>query len=305
MRHRRRIPAPACLAIVLGLLALGPAVSGCGGSGSPGKAADAQKPAPTASHAGSGRRADAPVPRSAPGAHPAPRERVPILMYHVIERAPPGTPSPGLWVPREEFKAQVDALAARGYHAVTLQQVWSAWRRGGLLPSKPIVFSFDDGYTSQYTNAMPILRAHGWSGVLNLEVATLHTTLRPTQVRGLIRAGWEIDAHSMTHPDLTKTYGAKLRYEVAESRRWIRSRFGVPVNFFCYPAGRFDARVAAAVKAAGYAGATTTNVGSAAPSQPPYALQRVRVNAGDGAAGLERNLQAAASGATSAKRAGE
>jgi peptidoglycan/xylan/chitin deacetylase (PgdA/CDA1 family) len=230
---------------------------------------------------------------------------VPVLMYHVVERAPAGTPSPGLWVPREEFKSEVDTLASRGYHGVTLKQVWDAWHHGGLLPSKPVVFSFDDGYASQYTNARPILRSHGWSGVLNLEVATLHTTLRPWQVRGLIRSGWEIDAHTMTHPDLTKTYGAQLKYEVVESRRWIRSHFGVPVNFFCYPAGRFDAHVVAAVKAAGYLGATTTNAGFADPSRPPYELQRVRVNSGDGAAGLLRDLQAAGSGATSGKSAGE
>jgi peptidoglycan/xylan/chitin deacetylase (PgdA/CDA1 family) len=214
-------------------------------------------------------------------------------MYHLIGRAPPETELPALWVPRPEFERQVDALAARGYHAVSLKQVWDAWRHRGLLPSRPIVFSFDDGYASQYTNAMPILRSHGWSGVLNLEVATLHTTLPPREVRGLIRSGWEVDAHTMTHPDLTKVYGAELRYEVAGSRRWIRRHYGVPVNFFCYPDGRYDAHVIAAVKAAGYLAATTTNPGRAGPSQPRYELPRIRVDAVDGVAGLERMLRAA------------
>jgi peptidoglycan/xylan/chitin deacetylase (PgdA/CDA1 family) len=220
-------------------------------------------------------------------------------MYHVIDRAPPGTALPALWVPRSEFQREVGGLAARRYHAVTLQQVWDAWHHGGLLPSKPIVFSFDDGYASQYTNALPILRARGWPGVLNLEVATLHTTLRPREVRALVRSGWEVDAHTMTHPDLTRTYGERLRYEVATSRKWIRSHFGVPVNFFCYPAGRHDPHVVAAVKAAGYTAATTTSAGIAAPSQSQYELPRIRVNAGDDLGGLERNLRAAASGDTS------
>jgi peptidoglycan/xylan/chitin deacetylase (PgdA/CDA1 family) len=230
---------------------------------------------------------------------------VPVLMYHVIDRPPPRTPLPALWVSRPEFRREVAALVARGYHAVGLRQVWQAWHHGALLPPKPIVLSFDDGYASQYTNALPILRSHGWRGVLDLEVATLHTTLRPGQVRGLIRAGWEIDAHTMTHPDLTKASGAQLRYEVAGSRRWIRSHFGVPVDFFCYPAGRYDAHVISAVKAAGYLAATTTNFGIAAPSQPPYELPRIRVDAGDGASGVERKLQAAASGATGGAHTGE
>jgi|SRR5436190_4629767 peptidoglycan/xylan/chitin deacetylase (PgdA/CDA1 family) len=240
-----------------------------------------------------------------PGAHRAPRERVPILMYHVIDGAPAGTPLPGLWVPREEFKSEVDGLAARGYHAVTLAQVWKAWHQGGLLPSKPIVFSFDDGYASQYTNAMPILRGHRWPGVLNLEVATLHTTLRSSQVRGLVRAGWEVDAHTMTHPDLRTVYGARLRYEVATSRRWIHDHFGVPVDFFCYPAGRYDAHVIAAVKDAGYLAATTTNEGVAAPSNATYELPRVRVNPGEGLKGVESSLKAAAGGTQPAAPAGE
>jgi peptidoglycan/xylan/chitin deacetylase (PgdA/CDA1 family) len=273
--------------------ALPSVLADCSGERTTPKAPAAKRPGPSQARSPGGGLAEAPVRVDAPGAHPAAHERVPVLMYHLVESAPVNAPLRGLFVPRSEFKGEVDWLAASGYHAVTLQQVWNAWHHGGLLPSKPIVVSFDDGYASQYTTAMPILRSHGWSGVLNLEVATLHTTLRRWQVRALIRAGWEVDAHTMTHPDLTRTYGAQLSYEIAGSRRWIRSRFGVPVNFFCYPAGRFDAHVAAAVKAAGYLAATTTNAGLASPSQPRYELARVRVDAGEGSAGLQRSLRAA------------
>jgi peptidoglycan/xylan/chitin deacetylase (PgdA/CDA1 family) len=240
-----------------------------------------------------------------PGAHRASREAVPVLMYHVIDRAPPGTPLPALWVSRAEFDAQMRFLASRGYHAVTLAQVWTAWHRSGLLPSKPIVISFDDGYRSQYTNALPILRSHHWPGVLNLEVATLHTGLRPAFVRAMISAGWEIDAHTMTHPDLTSVGARELRYEVAGSRAYIRRRFRVPVSFFCYPAGRFDRRVIAAVRAAGYRAATTTDFGLAAPTEPPYELRRIRINAGDGVSGLRSALAGAAAGAKPARASGE
>jgi peptidoglycan/xylan/chitin deacetylase (PgdA/CDA1 family) len=233
------------------------------------------------------------VSATAPGAHRAPREAVPVLFYHVINRPPPGTPQPELWVSREDFAAQVAALARRGYHAVTLQQIYDAWRRGGLLPSKPIVFSFDDGYHSQYSNALPILRARGWPGVLNLQVKLLETDLRPPQVRAMIQAGWEVDAHTFTHPDLTMLPADRLRHEVVGSRQAIRRRFGVPVNFFCYPAGRFDRAVEAEVRAAGYLGATTTQPGLASPAGSTFELRRIRVNGSDGVAGLERSLAAA------------
>ena len=48
---------------------------------------------------------------------------------------------------------------------------------------------------------------------------------------------------------------------MADSRRILEQRFDVPVDNFCYPAGRYDDAAIAALKAAGYRGATTENYG--------------------------------------------
>jgi peptidoglycan/xylan/chitin deacetylase (PgdA/CDA1 family) len=191
-----------------------------------------------------------------------------------------------LYVPRSEFAAQVRWLAAHGYHAVTLDQVYAAWEHGAPLPRKPVVFTFDDGYREDLTAALPILRAHHWPGVLFLHIGNLD----PAEVRTLQRGGWEIDAHTFTHTDLTKEGAEQLRRDVAGSRTWIRGVFQVPCNFFAYPAGRYDATVVAAVHAAGYHGAVTTNPGLADPGQGLDTLARIRVNGGDRAAGLASKL---------------
>jgi peptidoglycan/xylan/chitin deacetylase (PgdA/CDA1 family) len=211
-------------------------------------------------------------------------------MYHVINSPPPGTAQPELWVPKETFAAEMDWLGGHGYHAVTLQRVWDAWHHGALLPSRPIVISFDDGYTSHLTNALPVLRSHRWPGVENLQVNQTRYDLKPDAVRTLIRAGWEIDAHTFSHPDLTTVGDAQLHHEIADSRAVIRRTYGVPVNFFCYPAGRYDDKVIAAVRAAGFLAATTTEPGLATPGEPPYQLKRIRVNGSDGPEGLAKNL---------------
>jgi peptidoglycan/xylan/chitin deacetylase (PgdA/CDA1 family) len=266
------------------LVAAAVALAGCGGGDEP------SSPGTTAARAGPARTVARPAAPAMPGAHRAPREAVPILMYHVLNTPPPGTPEPELWVSREDFAAQVRWLAERGYHGVTLQQVWDAWHKGGMLPSRPIVVSFDDGYHSHVTNALPVLRSHGWPGVLNLQVNQTRQDLEPPDVRTLIRAGWEVDAHTYSHPDLTTIDPAALRHEIADARAELRRTYGVPVNFFCYPAGRFDARVVQAVRAAGYLGATTTVGGLASPEQSPYELRRIRVNGSDGVEGLAANL---------------
>ena len=244
--------------------------------------------------------ADAPARQAANG--PVRTERlghsrapVPILMYHVIAPAPPGAKYAGLWVAPAALKAQVAALARAGFHAVTLDAVLDGWSGKDTLPPHPIVLSFDDGYLSQGQDAGAILRARGWPGVLNLALHNLDTPggLSASRVRQMVRDGWEVDAHSLTHPDLTTLDAAALRREVAGSRTAIRQRFGVPVDAFCYPAGRYDATVEAAVKAAGYRAATTELPGAAKAGGDRFTLPRVRVNRGESAAAVVAEVRSA------------
>ena len=218
---------------------------------------------------------------------------VPILMYHVVAKAPAGTPYPDLFVPQLEFAAQMHWLAGHGYRAVTLDRVYSSWHGGAALPRKPVVLTFDDGSASIRRNALPVLRKLRWPGVLNLKLGNMRSRggITPAQVRALMRAGWEIDSHTISHPDLTTLSAAALEREVSESRWQLQRQFRVPVHFFCYPSGRYDAAVLAAVRAAGYRGATSTRYGLARPSEL-FALARVRVDGGDGAAGLRAKLRA-------------
>ena len=214
-------------------------------------------------------------------------------MYHLVSDPPPNAPFPELYVRPSDFRGQVRWLAAHGYAGVTLKTVWDAWHGHGRLPAHPVVLTFDDGYKSIATRARPILQTQHWPGVLDLKVGNISDRwgFGAGRIRGLIRAGWEIDSHTLTHPDLTRLRDSDLRREVAGSRAAIRRRFHVPVDFFCYPAGRYDDRVVGAVRQAGYLGATTTSYGLADPGDP-YRLSRVRVNRSDGVRGFAAKLTA-------------
>jgi len=242
---------------------------------------------PVAAHARSHRSASNPA--GAPGAVPAGRPgdaTVPILMYHVINPPPAGAPFPGLYVDPGEFAAQMRALRAAGFHAVTMEQVESNWRDGTPLPpGKPIVLSFDNGYQSQYTEALPVLRSLGWVGVENIQLSGLPPSqggMSEAQVRGLIASGWELDTQGYSHAELTALSPSALHFQVASARQTLRRRYGVPVNWFCYPSGHYDATVVAEVKAAGYLGSTTVVPGWASRGSDPYRLPRLRVLGGTG-----------------------
>ncbi len=210
-------------------------------------------------------------------------EPVPILRYHVIAPPLPTAPYPGLYVPPAEFVAQMQALARAGYHAVTLDELRRYWLQGTSLPRNPIVLSFDNGYHTQFTQALPVLRKLHWVADENLQLSGLPPSqggLSGREVRLLVKAGWELDTQGFSHADLPALDPAQLRYQVAVARQVIRERYHVPADWFCYPSGLYTPTVIDAVRAAGYVGSTTVIPGWAGRGDDPYRLPRLRVLGG-------------------------
>jgi peptidoglycan/xylan/chitin deacetylase (PgdA/CDA1 family) len=292
--RRRRGATVALLAGALAIVAIVLAVGLSGSSGS------------SHAHGAAAERA-ASRPARAPGAaqpsrgggvatgHPG-TATVPILMYHVIAPPPAGAPFPGLYVTPELFAEQMHALKSVGWTSVTLDELDAYWRRGvSLPPGKPIVVSFDNGYQSQFTKALPVLRSLGWVGDENIQLTGLPPSqggLGDGEVRGLIAAGWELDTQGISHADLITLDASELHEQVAGARTTIQRRFHVPVNWFCYPSGHYDATVVAAVTAAGYTGSTTVVPGWAAPGEDSYRLPRLRVLGGTSAQSLLAEIAA-------------
>lgn len=306
-RRARLIAVAALFAVALVATAIAIAATGGGGS----SAVTSQASAPGAHHhggkttahtGGKSSRAAVTTPHSTvtgtatgkPGT-----ATVPVLMYHVINPPPSGAPFPGLYVPADEFSAQMQALKSAGWHAVTMDQLEAYWTRGVPLgPGKPIVLTFDNGYASQYVNAMPVLKRLGWAGDENIQLSGLPPSqggLTDAQVRGLIAAGWELDTQGISHADLITLDASQLHYQIATARQILQKRYGVPVNWFCYPSGHYNSTVIAAVKAAGFVGSTTVIPGWASRSEDLYRLPRLRVLGGTSPSALLEQIAQAQS----------
>ncbi len=290
--RRRRLVAGLIAAAVAAVIVI--VLAGGSGKGSHAVAAAARP-----STAASGHRpasASTSEPASKRGGPPG-TQAIPILMYHVIAAPPAGAPFPGLYVEPAEFAEQMQALASAGWHAVTLDQVQEYWRHGVPLGAgKAIVISFDNGYNSQYTQALPVLRRLGWVGDENIQLTGLPPAqggLGAGQIRGLLAAGWELDTQGISHADLITLDAEQLHQQVAVARQTLQRRYHVPVNWFCYPSGHYDATVVAAVKAAGFIGSTTVVPGWAHPGDDPYRLHRLRVLGGTSGPGLLESVDGA------------
>jgi|HubBroStandDraft_2_1064218.scaffolds.fasta_scaffold00009_13 peptidoglycan/xylan/chitin deacetylase (PgdA/CDA1 family) len=284
IRRRRRVLAGALIAVAAAA-AIVALAHGYGGGSRPDQPAAHSSRLSSATHARHAS-AGAHTPATSTNARVGPpgTAPIPILMYHVIAAPPAGAPFPGLYVEPAEFAEQMHALESAGWHAVTLDQADAYWRRGVPLGAgKPIVLSFDNGYQSQYTQALPILRQLGWVGNENIQLTGLPPSqggLGSEEIRGLLAAGWELDTQGMSHASLISLDAEQLHYQIADARQILQQRYHIPVNWFCYPSGLYDPTVVAAVKAAGYTGSTTVVPGWAHPNEDLYRLHRLRVLGG-------------------------
>ncbi|MGE0453602.1 MAG: polysaccharide deacetylase family protein [Vicinamibacteria bacterium] len=92
-------------------------------------------------------------------------------------------------------------------------------------------------------------------------------------LREMSGAGFTIGSHTRSHALLTLEEPARVREELAGSRRALEAVLGAPVRHFAYPDGRFDAAVVSAVAEAGYRRAYTT-CGHTDPRRPELTLPR-------------------------------
>ncbi|WP_449437722.1 polysaccharide deacetylase family protein [Pedobacter steynii] len=95
------------------------------------------------------------------------RKQVPILCYHQVRNWKPtdGKVGKDYIVEIQNFKDQVKMLADSGYHSILPDQLYAYLNTGAPLPSKPIMFTFDDTDMDQFTIAAPTLKKYGFKAV--------------------------------------------------------------------------------------------------------------------------------------------
>jgi peptidoglycan/xylan/chitin deacetylase (PgdA/CDA1 family) len=200
---------------------------------------------------------------------------IPILTYHQIsENNNPMSVHP------QTFEEQLQYLRSQGYTSVTLDEVVTYMQGNGVLPTKPIVITFDDGYVDNYTTAIPILRKYGYSGIIFVITDNIGKQgyLTWDQMKAMQERAISIGSHTMTHVDLTQLTPEEVAKEVGASKQALERGLGTPAEFFAYPYGRYSQQVIAALQAAGYKGACSGAVGVNTRQGNIYALQRIYIN---------------------------
>jgi peptidoglycan/xylan/chitin deacetylase (PgdA/CDA1 family) len=226
-----------------------------------------------------------------------------ILMYHKIDELRPGVRYPGNYVSPRNFERQLDALMMWGYRTISLEQ-WMDYRDGLLssLPERPLVLTFDDGYTCFDRNAWPLMKPRGMRGTVFLVASQIggynawdrgelrESLLGPESIRALQRDGVHFGSHTYSHPALAKIDPARALDELKRSRQVISDLLGRDVDTLAYPFSNQSAAVRAMAREAGYRCAVRGKGRMNRKSTDPFGLRRIKVEPTTSIAQLKRKL---------------
>lgn len=114
-----------------------------------------------------------------------------------------------------------------------------------------VIFTFDDGWSSQYTNAFPMLMERGFKGNVGVVPSLVGTANYATlaQLQEMQRYGWDIFNHTYNHKDLTSITTAEARQEVALCKNWMNQNgFTKASDVLAYPFGAHNVALVNALK---------------------------------------------------------
>ncbi len=191
----------------------------------------------------------------------APRAiRIPSLMFHYARIVDPRKDLLGfaLSVTPDNYVKYLDWVKDNGYHTVTVSQINDYLKYGILLPERPVNFRWDDGHDNNWF-VYQEMKKRGMTATFY--VVSQRLELTPAQWQQIDRDGFEVAAHTRTHPDLL---GVKdLAGEITGSKKDLEAILGHPVRSFAYPYGKYNETIKRVARDSGFETAVSTNGGYA------------------------------------------
>ena len=199
-------------------------------------------------------------------------QRVPILVYHHVYPddnpaldQPPAGKVTGV-VAESEFRRHMSYLADEAWNVVSTTQVVE-WLEGEAeLPERSLALHFDNGWLDTHRTAMPVLTEYGMAGTCYViseateaasqgRTATIRTSTEGSvakpfmtwdHAKEMLEAGWEIGAHTATHPKLADVHESSgdggVLAQVEEPNETYARRLGFVPDHFAYPSGSRNER---------------------------------------------------------------
>jgi peptidoglycan/xylan/chitin deacetylase (PgdA/CDA1 family) len=217
------------------------------------------------------------------------RRRSVILAYHGVGQSDPAEDPHSLRIPTERLRLHIRLLAEAGFEFTTVAAL--AERAGGDVPPPGLAaLSFDDGMADNHAILMPLLEELGITATVYVTTGLIDQPnpfmtygssarmMNRQELADLAAAGFELGAHTVHHPDLSKLGEDECLREMVESRELLEAIAEVPVTTFAYPYGRAGEAAVRAARRAGFVAAVADQSGSGS----MYELKRAMISGKDG-----------------------
>jgi len=194
-------------------------------------------------------------------------QRIPILVYHHVyndknpELALQSNRKASGVISEKEFRRHMDHIAENGWSVISTTQLID-WVDGELeVPRRAVVLHFDNGWLDVRTLVKPILDEYDFTATsyvisdptgaasqglpAGIRTSTEGFVRKPfvtwEHCHELIDAGWEIGAHTASHPKLGEVYAENgedaLLDEVVIPNDAYQKYLGFVPKHFAYPSG--------------------------------------------------------------------
>jgi poly-beta-1,6-N-acetyl-D-glucosamine N-deacetylase len=234
------------------------------------------------------------------GSRPLYHDKVAVLVYHHVDNQDTSsvTITTGL------LDRQLRNLLKRGYHFITMEE-FRAFMAGGPVKDNALLVTFDDGYKSFYTNAVPVLTKNGVQAVnfiitefVDQPDKSYVPSMNVEEMSELTAAGAaELQCHSnQLHqlvnpkesylsgkltvsgvPETDDQYRTRIKSDTRACANQLR-RFHSTADAYAYPFGMFNEEVPGLLQEEGIRYAFTTKSGIA--DRKTELMEIPRVNAG-------------------------
>lgn len=204
-----------------------------------------------------------------------------VLQYHhVSTETPPATSTAP-----ERFAQHMAWLADNQYQVLSMSELLDLLHGKKALPDKAVVITFDDGYTSIYHAAWPVLRKYGWPFTVFINSQHHDEKNRQymswEQLREMAKAGVTIGNHSVSHAHMIRRqpgekeadWLARSRGEIEGAQKRIDAELGRQLRVFAYPYGEHNRALESLLEEMGYI-AFAQHSGAIAPFDSLRALPR-------------------------------
>jgi biofilm PGA synthesis lipoprotein PgaB len=184
------------------------------------------------------------------------------LIYHHVSKDTPALTS----VSPTVFEQHLNYLAEHNFNVWPLSRILDALGKGQELPANTIAITFDDAYSSIYTEAFPRLRQRNWPFTIFVSSEGIDRGysdyLNWEQLREIAKAGNEIGNHSHSHGHLVRRlkgesstqWQARIRADIKKAAARINNEIGSDSLLFAYPYGEYSKSLKAIVRSLGYRG---------------------------------------------------